>query len=80
MAPIFAHLYVNDGVSMSGVSGKELDQVLDDAAIKIPVVIPSIYTYWKARRIVSLKVFAYCLRLAEFTEREPPVLSIIKVS
>lgn len=50
LEPIFAHLFDDDGVSLSGASERELDKVLDDAANMIPDVIPEIYTYWKTLR------------------------------
>jgi hypothetical protein len=50
MEPVFAHLFDEDGVSLSGASEQELDKVLDEAAEKIPELIPNIFTYWKAQR------------------------------
>ena len=50
MAPVFANLFDDDGVSLSGASERELDKVLDEAAKKIPEVVPNIFTYWKAQR------------------------------
>lgn len=50
MAPVFAHLFDGDGVSLSGASGRELDRVLDEAAERIPEVIPLVFAYWKALR------------------------------
>jgi uncharacterized protein len=50
MEPVFAHLFDEDGVSLSGASEQELDKVLDEEAEKIPELIPNIFTYWKAQR------------------------------
>jgi uncharacterized protein len=51
MEPVFAHLFDEDGVSLSGATERELDKVLDGAAEKIPELIPNIFTYWKAQRL-----------------------------
>lgn len=53
IAPIFAHLFDEDGVSLSGATEKELESVLDDAADMIPEVVPNIFTYWKAQRTLK---------------------------
>lgn len=48
--PILAHLFDNDGHSLSGASKAELPAMLDEAASLIPVSVPKIYTFWQAKR------------------------------
>ena len=53
IAPVFAHLFDDSGVSLSGASERELDKVLAEAAEMIPEVVPNIFTYWKAQRTIK---------------------------
>src|SRR5690606_9736406 len=49
MFPILAHLFDDDGNSLSGASKEELPKVLDEAAQLIPVSVPKIFTFWQAK-------------------------------
>lgn len=53
MQPIVSHLFDQAGVSLSGVSERELDAHLDLAAENIPKIVPLIFTYWQARPPIS---------------------------
>ena len=46
MQPIVSHLFDKAGVSLSGVSERELDAHLDDAAERIPETVPLIFAHW----------------------------------
>lgn len=48
--PIRAHLYDEDGSSLSGVDEKDLDRVLDECVQEIPSVVPKIFKYWQSKR------------------------------
>ena len=50
MFPILAHLFDDEGNSLSGASKEELPAVLDEAAQQIPVSVPKIFAFWPSRR------------------------------
>src|SRR5690606_13446289 len=50
MFPILAHLFDDEGKSLSGASKDELPAVLDEAAKLIPVSVPKIFAFWPSRR------------------------------
>lgn len=49
MQPIESHLFDEHGVSLSGVSERELDSHLDRAAKKIPETVPKIFSFWQSK-------------------------------
>jgi len=49
MFPVLAHLFDENGNSLIGVDQTELDALLDKAARQIPMTVPNLFTYWKAR-------------------------------
>lgn len=53
MCPIMSHLFDEEGVSLSGVSERELDAHLDRSAKKIPETVPLIFSFWKSKRVSS---------------------------
>jgi len=50
MFPILAHLFDDDGKSLSGASKEELPAVLDEAAQLIPVSVHKIFAFWQSKR------------------------------
>lgn len=53
MQPIVSHLFDEHGVSLSGVSERELDSHLDRAAKKISETVPQIFSYWQSKRSIK---------------------------
>jgi len=47
MTPIMVHMLDDHGNSLMGIAQEELDQVLDDAAKRIPDVVPKIFSFWR---------------------------------
>lgn len=50
MFPILAHLFDDDGYSLSGESEEELPVVLGQAAQLIPGTVPKIFAFWQLKR------------------------------
>jgi len=50
MFPILAHLFDDEGNSLSGATKEELPAALDEAAQLIPVSVSKIFVFWRSRR------------------------------
>jgi len=46
MTPIMVHMIDEDGNSVMGIDQRELDEILDQAAERIPDVVAGIYQFW----------------------------------
>lgn len=49
--PVLAHIIDDEGNPLVEVTGQDLNEMLDAAAVMIPETVPKIYTFWKSKRV-----------------------------